>query len=83
MAPAKPRESKRSRAPLSQDRTNAERNFPRYDIKTVSRGESGYAAFLIDHDTGDSWVFDVDLSWKKIRRSAQAARPKNAPSRKR
>ncbi len=59
-----------------------EREYPRYDIKTVSRGEGGFAAFLIDHDTGDSWVFDVDLSWKKIRRSGKRAKVRR-PRRKR
>jgi hypothetical protein len=59
-----------------------EREYPRYDIKTVTRGDAGFAAFLIDHDTGDSWVFDVDLSWKKIRRSNKIAKPRRA-SRKR
>lgn len=53
----------------------SDRQYPRYDIKTVSRGDASFAAFLIDHDTGDSWVFDVDLTWKKIRRSSASAKP--------
>ena len=57
-----------------------ERPFPRYDIKVVNRGASGgYAAFLIDHDSGDSWVFDVDLTWKKIRRTNKIAKPFKIP----
>ena len=56
------------------------RQFPRYDIKTVTRGDVGFAAFLIDHDTGESWVFDRDLQWKKIRRSNRTATVK-APKR--
>jgi len=28
-----------------------QRAFPRFDIKLVTRAESSYAAFLIDHDT--------------------------------
>jgi hypothetical protein len=51
-----------------------ERQFPRYDINVVTRAGAGFAAFLIDHDTGDSWVFDVDLKWKKIRRSSKFAK---------
>jgi hypothetical protein len=39
---------------------NNHRLYPRYDIKVVTRGDAAYAAFLIDHDTGDSWCFDVD-----------------------
>ena len=58
-----------------------EREYPRYDFKTVARGEGGYAACLIDHDTGDSWVLDVDLAWKKIRRSNKSAKPRR-PNRK-
>lgn len=47
-----------------------DRHFPRFDIKVVTRGDIGFAAFLIDHDSGDSWVFDIDLTWKRIRRSS-------------
>jgi hypothetical protein len=53
-----------------------ERQYPRYDIKVVTRGDAGYAAFLVDLDTGDSWIFDRDLTWKKIRRSSAFANPK-------
>jgi hypothetical protein len=53
----------------------SERPFPRFDIKVVTRGDVGFAAFLIDHDTGDSWVFDRDLTWKRIRRSTKEAKP--------
>jgi hypothetical protein len=55
-----------------------EKEYPRYDIKTVTRGDAAFAAFLIDHDTGDSWVFDTDLTWKKIRRSDKIAKPQRA-----
>jgi hypothetical protein len=55
---------------------NNEREYPRYDIKTTTRGDAGFAAFLIDHDTGDSWFFDVDLTWKKIPRSNKIAKPR-------
>ena len=58
-------------------RTKPERQYPRFDIRLVARGDVAYAAFLIDHDTGESWVFDRDLTWKKIRRSNRAAK---APS---
>jgi hypothetical protein len=51
-----------------------ERHFPRFDIRVVTRGDVGFAAFLIDHDSGDSWVFDHDLTWKRIRRSSKAAK---------
>lgn len=46
-----------------------DREYPRYDIKAIARGDSGYAAFFIDHDTGESWILDSDLIWKKLRRS--------------
>jgi len=52
-----------------------ERQYPRFDIKPITRGDGGFAAFLIDHDTGDSWIFDIDLTWKKIRRSSKSAKP--------
>jgi hypothetical protein len=56
-----------------------ERLFPRYDIEVVTRAETGYAAFLIDHDTGDSWIFDVDLTWKKIKRSNSVTKVRKSP----
>jgi hypothetical protein len=59
-----------------------ERAYPRYDIKAVSRGDAGFAAFLIDHDTGDSWVFDMDLTWKRIRRSGKSAKPRKVARRR-
>jgi len=58
-----------------------EREYPRYDIKAVSKGDGGFAAFLIDYDTGESWFFDPDFSWKKIRRSSESAKPRR-PRRK-
>jgi hypothetical protein len=45
-----------------------DREYPRYDIKAIARGDS-YVAFFIDHDTGESWLLDSDLIWKKLRRS--------------
>ncbi len=62
---------------------NNEREFPRYDIKVVTRPDSGYAAFLIDHDTGDSWIFDIDMTWKKIRKSGQPMKGHSKRSRSR
>jgi hypothetical protein len=51
-----------------------QRQYPRYDIKVATRAEAGYAAFLIDHDTGESWFFDVDLTWKKIRKASASTK---------
>jgi len=45
-----------------------QRAFPRFDIKLVPSGQF-YAAFLIDHDTGEHWILDSDMTWKKIRKS--------------
>lgn len=58
-----------------------EREYPRFDIKLVTRGDVGYAAFLIDHDTGDSWALDTDLTWKPIPRSKTPAKRRAARSR--
>ncbi len=55
-----------------------DREYPRYDIKAVQRGDPGYAAFLIDHDTGESWVLDADCVWKKLRRSNKPISVRNA-----
>lgn len=49
-----------------------DREYPRYDIRTVTKSEGGYAAFLINHDTGESWILDESLTWQPIRRAAQS-----------
>jgi hypothetical protein len=51
-----------------------QRHFPRYDVVTAQNGYQGYAAFLIDHDTGDTWIFDRDLKWKPIIKSKTPAK---------
>jgi hypothetical protein len=55
-----------------------EREYPRYDIRAVSRPEGGFAAFLIDHDTGDTWRLDANSTWKKLRRASVSAKTKRA-----
>ena len=71
-----PRTSARPRPAKQRGTEPTRRAFPRFSLHTVTRGEFGYAAFLIDNDTGDTWLLDVDLSWKKIARTARRARPK-------
>jgi hypothetical protein len=42
------------------------RSYPQWDIKVVPSGESSYVAFLINHDSGRSWILDGNFNWREI-----------------
>ncbi len=53
-----------------------EREYPRFDIRLATFGESELAAFLIDHDTGQTWLLDKQ-KWVSIPRSNQRPKKKS------